>query len=191
MSRLTFAIILLVAGAALFIFGVLPAWEDVSAARLEIRKLIRVNDELQAIAKTRDELTEQYNSISQSDLVRLSAVLPQGLDSAQFLRDMEALATRHGLFLKSLDFIKQPTTVTVSASIQLPATRLYAPANVSFNVRGTYESLRAFLVDLEKMIRITDISDITFTAQAAVPKEGVIGPALFEYALKGAIYSSR
>ena len=191
MPRLTFAIILLAAAALLFVFGVLPAWNDLGAVRLEIRKLIRVNDELQAIAKTRDELTEQYNAIPQSDLVRISAILPAGFASAQFLRDMEALATRHGLFLKNLDFVKQPAPAAISSSIQLPATRLYAAANVLFNVRGTYESLRAFLVDLEKMIRITDISDITFTAQAAVSKEGAIGPQLFEYALKGVIYSSR
>jgi len=191
MSRFTFAIILSLTAIALFVFGVLPAWSEVSAVRLDVRKLIRVSDELQAIAKTRDELTEQYNVIPQGDLVRLSAVLPQGLASAQFLRDMEALTARHSMFLKNLDFIKQPASGPASVQIQLPAQRLYAPVSVSFSIRGSYESFRAFLVDLEKMIRITDISSIAFTAQTVVPKEGAVGPVFFEYALKGTIYSSR
>lgn len=185
MSRLTFAIILLVASAAILIFGVVPAWKDVSAARLEIRKLIKVNDELQSIAKTRDDLTAQYNSISQSDLTRLSSILPKGLGSAQFLRDMEALATRHGLFLKNLDFVKSAAPTAV-AQIQLPSQRPYASANVSFNVRGTYDSIHSFLIDLEKMIRVIDVSDISFTAQSSVP-----GAQIFEYALKGSVYFSR
>ncbi|MDO8500180.1 MAG: type 4a pilus biogenesis protein PilO [bacterium] len=184
MSRFTIAIISLAAAAAILIFGVLPAWNSVGVARLEIKKLISVNDELQVIAKTRDELTAQYNTIPASDLTRLSSILPQKLSSAQFLRDIEALTTRRGLFLKSLDFVKQPSP-TLSAQIQVSSQRLYIPASVSLNVRGSYDSLRAFLADLEKMIRLTDISDISFTAQSSVP-----GSQVFEYALRGSIYFS-
>lgn len=187
MSRLTFAIILFVAAAGVFIFGILPAWQEVGAMRLEVRELIRVNDELVAIAKKRDELTAQYNAIPQTDLFKLALILPRGLGSAQLLRDLEALATRHGLFLKSLDFVKSaPTSAVAQIQAGVPAQRAYATANMSFNVRGTYDSLRAFLVDLEKMIRVTDISDISFTAQSSVP-----GTQIFEYALKGAVYFSR
>lgn len=186
MTRLTFAIVLLVLASAIFVFGLFPAWSGVQMARAEIQKLIRLNDELQEIARIRDDLTAQYNAIPQSDLNKLSAMLPSGFGSAQFLRDMEALATKYGMFLKNIDFVTKEKTQTTQ--IQLPVQRLVASIDVSFNARGSYESFRSYLKDLEKMARIIDISDISFSGvQLAVEK----GPVLLEYSMKGVTYYLR
>ena len=154
--------------------------------RAEIQKLIRLNDELQEISQTRDQLTAQYNAIPQGDLNKLSAMLPSGFGGAQLLRDMEALATKHGMFLKNIDLVTEAKTQTTQ--IQLPAQRLVAPLDVAFNTRGTYESLKSFLRDLEKVVRIIDLSDISFSGIQSADQKG---PVLFEYSLKGVTYYTK
>lgn len=189
MTRFTFGILLIFTAAGIFISGVLSSWKEISALRVEIGGLIKVNDELQEIAKIRDELTEQYNAIPPSDIAKLSSILPSGPGTAQYLRDIELLATKYGIFLKSIDFIKQERPTT---QIQLPQQRLFTPLGIAFSLKGSYDSLRLFLRDLEKVIRITDISEISFSAQQAA---GAAGQAqqlqALEYALKGTIYHAR
>ena len=186
MPRFSFAIVLLVIAAAVFFFGLFPAWQGVQAVRAEIQKLIRLNDELQEIAQIRDQLTAQYNAIPQSDVNKLSAMLPSGFGGAQFLRDMEALATKHGMFLKNIDLVTEAKPQTTQ--IQLPSQSLVAPLDVAFGMRGNYESLRSFLRDLEKMVRIVDLSNISFSGIQSVDQKG---PVLFEYSLKGVTYYSK
>ena len=186
MPRFAFVIVLIGLVAAVLVFGLLPAWSGVQTVRPEIKKLIRLNDELQEVARIRDELTVQYNAIPQGDLNKLSTMLPSGFGSAQFLRDMEALATKHGMFLKNIEFVTKEKTQTTQ--IQFPAQRLVASIDVSFNTRGSYESFRSYLKDLEKMVRIIDISDLSFSGVQLAEQKG---PVLLEYSMKGVTYYLR
>lgn len=181
MSRSIFSILLLFIAAGAFVFGVIPAWNEMGALRKEIQGSINLNDELQEIALARDELTAQYNAIPQANLQKLSSVLPSGLATSQFLRDMEALANRHGMFLKSIDFVRREERP--DSRILLPSQQASVPVNVSLAVKGQYASFRSFLNDLEKMIRITDVSDVSFGAPSG---EGA--SALLEISIKGSIY---
>lgn len=184
MARLTFAILLLITAAALFFFGVVSAWQDVRALQAEVNQFEAVNTELETIQQKRDQLTEDYNTISAEDLSKLSLMLPADFGTSQFLLDMEALAGQRAVFLKNIDFLKAEKPG--GAQIQLPSQRLYAPIGLSFTMRGTYESLRAFLRDLENMVRVTDISEISFTAGQTAG-----AGAVFDYALRGTTYYLR
>lgn len=185
MSRLTLAIIFLLIAGAAFFFGVASEWEKVRSLRREIAGLIRINDELQEIAATRERLTNEYNSIPRGNFAKLSEILPPRLATAQYLGDIETLAARHGVFLKSIDFVKE--TKPVTGQIRLPVGRFSNAVNVSLSLRGSYESFRALLRDLEKLVRITDVSEISFGAQAVAAQQS----PLLEYSLKGSIYYAK
>lgn len=185
MTRITFGVIFILVSAAVFFSAILPTWQKVSNLRAEIAGLVRLNDELQEIASARDELTAQYNAITQADLNKLSAMIPSGLGSAQLIRDMEALASRHGIFLRNIEFVsqeKQPTT-----QIQLLARRQVIPVDLSFKMFGSYEALRSFVRDLEKMTRVVDINDVSFGTR----QQADAGKGLLEFSLAGTTYYSK
>ncbi|MBI2639797.1 MAG: type 4a pilus biogenesis protein PilO [Candidatus Sungbacteria bacterium] len=184
MTRFVFSIIFLFISVVVFFSGVFPAWQKVTDLQVEIAEFTALNDELQDIAGVRDELMGQYNSISQTDLNKLSAMVPRGLGSAQFVRDIEALAKRHGMFLRSIDFVSQEKPTT--SQLKLPTERQVIPVDVSLKMLGSYESFGAFLRDLEKTVRIVDVADISFGTRQQDAREGPL-----EFSLNAATYYSR
>lgn len=184
MARITFALLLLAAAGAVFFFGVAPTWQSVRALQADVNDSLSVRDELLSIQQKRDDLTQSYNQISSEDLAKLSSILPAGFGTSQFLREMEVLAGNRSMFVKNIDFLKADKPA--SGPIQLSSQRLYAPIGISFGVRGTYESFRSFLRDMENMVRVTDIAEISFTASA-----GTGGSPVLDYAMKGTIYYLR
>lgn len=187
MMRPTIALLSFLAAGGIIAFGIFPLRNEIRDARAEIDGLIREYDELQEIAGVRSKLTAEYNAIPSQDLSRLSSMLPSGFATGQYLKDIEALSARHGLFLQSIDFVRkdQPS----SSAVRLPSQQRFTPLEVSFTVRGPYEIFRLFLVDLEKLVRITDVTNISFVAQpfSEIPESKAASP-LFEYALRGLIY---
>jgi len=183
MTRIALSIIFLFTSAAVFFVGIVPAWQGVGDIRSEIAGLSALNDELQDISGVRDELMAQYNSISQTDLNKLSFMVPRGFGSAQFVREIESLAKRHGMFLRSIDFVSKDKSA--GTQIKIPEKRQVTTIDVSLKMLGSYESFSLFLRDLEKMVRIVDITDISFGTRQTDPK------APLEFSLSGTTYYSR
>lgn len=187
MIRFVIALLSFIAAGGIIAFGVFPLWNEIGSAREEVAGLIREYDELQEISEARSKLTAEYNAIPAQDLSRLDDILPSGFETGQYLKDIEALSAQHGLFLQNIDFVRkdQPS----SSAVRLSSQQRFTSLEVAFRVRGPYNLFRLFLADLEKLIRITDVTSISFAAQtlAGVPGSEAVSPS-FEYALRGLIY---
>ena len=178
MSRLTIGIILLFTTAVIVFLLIVPQWKEVGATRTEIARLQALNDELTKLAEQRDLLTREYNAISESDLTKLHGIVPRGQDTGTALVDFESLTAKNGLFLSRIDFSGEATQ---KGGLVPSEARLVTPMPVSLAVRANYGSLRAFLGDLENMLRIFDVSDISFGGGQATSDQ-------FEISLKGKMY---
>lgn len=177
MSRLIIAIILLVITAAIAVFVIRPQWDKITALRQSLRELGAFNDELNRLAVRRDELTNEYNQISEADLVKLSLIAPADRRAASVLIDLETLALKSGVAIDQVDFLAGEKTST--QGLTLPSSQLFGAIPVTLNLRGSYETFRGFLTALERNLRLIDVDEIAITSSQG--KEAPI-------TLKGTIY---
>lgn len=177
MSRFSVAVILLVITAAIAFFVIVPRWQAVQEARSTVAELQTFHDQLVALAARRDELTRQYNQIPEDDLTRLHAMVPAGRDTAAFLVDLEAIAQHAAVSIDQVDFASADKS---TGALPKSEARDYAVIPVGLSLHGSYENFRAFLNELERDQRLTDVGEINFSAAAA----GQSSPAV----LRGAIY---
>ena len=155
---------------------IMPHWRAIGSSRQEITRLQSLHEELNQLAERRDELTRAYNAIPEADLVKLTAIVPRDPASASVLADFEALTRKHGLVLERVEFLAGDRTAT---TLGIPSARLYRTLPVAMNLRGSYESFRAFLTGLEQNLRLFDATEINFTGTQA---------AQFSVTLKGVMY---
>lgn len=178
MSRFTIGIVLLFTTLALVFLLIVPQWGKIGATRSEITRLQTLNDELTKLAERRDLLTREYNAISEDDLTKLGSIVPRGPDTGTALVDFESLSAKNGLYLSRIDFSGEAMP---KGGLVPSESRLAISMPVSLAVRGNYSSLRSFLRDLEYMLRIFDVSDISFGG-------GQMTTDQTEVSLKGKMY---
>ena len=143
-----------------------PMYKDIEVLRSDRDSLNSDLESLRELAKVRDELLIQYNTISRSDHERLNKMFPREVASDQLMVEINQLASQNGLLFKGIDIAevaafsanrgRTPEQTTILNGVQSP--------QLSFNVSGTYQGFRLFLEDLESHIRITDMMGISFGA---------------------------
>lgn|SRR3989344_1643678 len=141
--------------------GALNATEPLTQKRTELEEAL---DNAKRIQTVRETLQERYNSFSSTDLARLQKMVPSHVDNVRLVIDINGMAKAYGMSLKdieigqTLDPIENPAAGTIIGD---------GPEylDVRFGVTGSYESLKLFLSDLGRSLRIVDITDLTFTAR--------------------------
>lgn len=116
---------------------------------------------------TRDALLSKRNTFSQDDIDRLQRALPDNVDNIRLIIDINNIASRHGLSLKSVavgdvsDSAASRSAVAVGNSGSP-----IGSVTVNFTVTADYGSFLAFLHDLEHSLRIVDVESISFKSSS-------------------------
>lgn len=172
MSRISVTIILLALSGLVIYFGDMRQWRVVQESRKEILRLQNVSDELVRLEKKRDELTEQYNAISQEDLDKLDNIAPPTIQTSATLADFENIAVKNGVFIQSIDFSGNRGG---AASANIAESSVYKAVPLSISTAGQYESLVKFLKDLERNLRLVDINEIGLGGGTSASQPGASG----------------
>jgi Tfp pilus assembly protein PilO len=165
--------------AALFLavwFGILPVWSEISTVRAEIKsKEGTVNLERQVI--------EKLNSINQvldsqkSSVERLEQAIPTTESKPELLSIMENLASQNGLSLKGVNIEVAPEdTAAAKRSARTPDSISLKKIIIDISASGSYSSFKSWLDAVEKNLRITDISKITFKIPEKKSDTGAFEP---------------
>ena len=124
----------------------------------------RYQDVLQSasdIIELRDRLLITYEALSEADIERINKILPDNNDTVRLAFDLDGMASRYGIAIKNIE-----TTAGASGgrnTIVLPEyTDAYEKATVSFSFVSNYDNFMRLLADLEKNLRIMDISITSF-----------------------------
>jgi hypothetical protein len=119
------------------------------------------------IKEARDNLLSSYEAIPQTEKDRLAKALPDTVDAVGLARDLDTIASRYGLTISGVEVT---TGATGGATAVLPEYALpYDKATISFSVATDYATFTKFLADLEKSLRIMDVSSLSFD----VDEEGI------------------
>ncbi len=130
--------------------------------------------ELQDIMTSRDRLQAEYRAIPEADITKLNQILPEGPEIGDLLSVYETLAKRNGLSLISIDFSGGAQARAGGAQAARPATASnqkivkvlsggVTPLPVVQSLQGSYDAFRRYLRDIEFLLNVTDITDISFS----------------------------
>lgn len=175
MAGLLIPIIMVVIAAGLFFGYVAPAYDDVQVQRAEVAQYTDALARFDELKKLRDQLSADYQRFSASDMDKLLAVLPDNLDNIRFALDLDTLAGKHAIRILTLAIgaeDDESTAIVKSGTKSADEARMLGTAMLNFEIEGTYKNLVAFLRDLERNLRLVDITDLAF--EEAKDKETAI-----------------
>lgn len=171
------SIILIVAAGFLFFAFTNPRFVGIKVLRAEEQTYDEALDRSKELISLRDALLSRYNSIPSDDLKKINSIIPDAVDSVRLIIEINAIAARHKLTLSDISVGQLDGGSTDSRDIPGrlgPASSAYGTASLSFEVVARYETFRAFIADLERNLRLVDLSTITFS-------EASVGTGLTTY----------
>lgn len=159
------ATILLLLSIGIFYTFTSTQYQEVKNLQTLANEYKKVLDEASAIVELRDTLLATYSSIPKSEIDRLNKVLPENVDTVQLALDLDGIASRYGVSIRSVKTSTGATSGDQSLIVLSENAPTYEKANVSFNFISSYENFKRILADVERSLRIMDIKSITFQAQ--------------------------
>jgi Tfp pilus assembly protein PilO len=119
-------------------------------------------DAANTFSKKENVLSKQRAGISQNDLDRLNAYLPDGVNNVQLILDLDGLAARSGMTLSSFD-VKAGDSSSADASA-LQSANPVDSLMLSVTATGSYTQFRTFLAGIEQSLRPMDITAVSIAS---------------------------
>lgn len=122
-------------------------------------------DQAKKVREVREKLISSAANISSLEKDRLTRMLPDTVDTVRLTTDITSIASRYGILIKKIDAKPEE-----KASSQLLAASPFATAQkiehfkalpIAFTLTTSYENFSRFLADLEKSLRIIDVTSIS------------------------------
>lgn len=163
MSLIT-PIILIIASVGIFYGYINPHYKGENVP-VNIKKLIQerkkyaeaLNNSNELIS-VRNDLVEKVNMILPDDLERLKKLLPNHIDNARLIIDIDGIASRYDLKIRNLNISSESENQEVLG----PDNNPYGTLNFKFRVTAPYDKFKAFIKDLEESLRVVDIVGVSF-----------------------------
>jgi Tfp pilus assembly protein PilO len=159
MKQIILSVIFLLSAIGLFFGVTTKVLDKISALGAERASLQDVLTRFKDISKAKNDLIDAYNSVSEENITRFNKVVPANASEGDLLVAFERMSKSNGLLLKTIEIkpvAKQDTGILIVQEDQ------YDTVAISATLDGSYDSLKSFLGDLEKSLRVTDISSFSF-----------------------------
>jgi len=175
MFRLIISIILISIAVTGFFAFTKPLFNDISALREQMASYDDALNNSKMLENERDLLTKKYNSFDPENIAKLSKLLPDNVDNIRLILEIEKIATPYGMVLKDIKYNVESTNNTTARTAEngevggIPMPRQeYGTLDFSFSTQGTYGNFINFMRDLEKNLRIMDITSIDFSSNVGI-----------------------
>ncbi len=156
-----------------------PIYSEAKTTKVDVDKLKDAKTKLEAAITKKDKLATTFNSLDPADIDRLEKLMPDNLDNIKLIIDVDRTAKQYGMILNAVKFdVDQQKTsiVTGSATSQtgtpvkdnkaaLESKKDYNTFSLTMTMTGTFANFTKLVNDMEKNLRIIDITSINFDAQ--------------------------
>lgn len=165
------SIVLILASIGLFFGYIDPTYSSVSSPsasekELSIKELIaKKADYDRALTNSRDyqeekqRLLDKYNKIPRANIEKLEKLLPNNIDNVRLVIDIDEIAKNYGMRIRNF----AADAAGKSEVVGRDATP-YGTLTLSFSTTASYNTFLAFIRDLERSLRIIDVTSIQFAA---------------------------
>lgn len=188
MFRFILPIILITAAIAGFFILISPLYNDISLKKGQIASYDEALNNSKALEAERDKLTQKYNSFDPENLTKLQKLLPDNVDNIRLILEIEKIASPYGMVLKDVKYdatskndVLVPTT---GQEIEKFSRKDYGIWDLEFSTQGTYINFINFIKELEKNLRIVDISSIQFSSSVTTLGLNPSLPEAYKYNFK-------
>lgn len=171
MNRALFPFILVILAVGLFVFYTDDAYQRTKGLNTELAQYNNALDQSEQVLELRDQLLERRNALPQDAVSRLQLLLPDNIDNIRLIIDINDIASRYHMIVESISLGSHETSNSPSNSVQGDSGGVVGPGSLAvgsvtlgFTVDASYENFLAFLHDLERSLRLVDITNITFTS---------------------------
>ena len=174
MTRFVMPVILIGISITIFFVFTSPLYNDVSARPAEVDSYNEALNNSKALENERDKLTAKLNAINPDNLIKLTKLLPENVDNIRLILEIEKIASPYGMVLKdvkySTDTPETDETAAAGNAVQggggtPPPPKDYGAFDLEFSVSGPYNNFINFTKDLERNLRIVDITSIEFSSE--------------------------
>lgn len=160
MSKRAFIFLLLVLASVMVIWQLFwPAYLSVSESRAQVALWESSLDDTENLSKKLQLLKTKFESMDKETQL-IADALPKEEEIPSLLVQLEALSSRNGLILNSVNFIKEEKKTGATQASTLPAGAKSLTLEVSMS--GSYASLKNFLKSAESSLRLMDVSRVVF-----------------------------
>jgi Tfp pilus assembly protein PilO len=156
----SFILILLAIG--LFYIFTSGQYQEVKTLQALANQYTNVLQNVSAITALRDNLSVTYSNFSPTEIEQVGKVLPDGIDTVRLALDLDAMASKYGIAIKS---VKVNESVNKDASlIVLPeeTSQTYNRAIIFVSFVARYQDFKYFLADIESSLRIMNVQSVSF-----------------------------
>ena len=142
--------------------------------RLEYTKLSEVKienekrlEDVKTLEKEFAVLQEKYKKISNEEKEKLNKVLPETVDNVRLILDINNIADNYGIVIRNINVSggpigeEQENTQNTKRSTTENNNTAYGVISLGFSVVATYDVFKSFMQDLEKSLRVVDITDFS------------------------------
>ncbi|MEK7208647.1 MAG: hypothetical protein AAB677_00085 [Patescibacteria group bacterium] len=153
--------------AVTFFYFTTPILQAIDTLKIQQKNLSVVLDNATEFKKQQDKLIDRDNQIDPADKKNLNEFLPNNIDNVRLIIDINNIAKKSGLIVRNPNIVKAeakegepPPSTDATAGVKTTD----PSAAISFSVSASYETLKLFLSDLARSLRLVDIESLSFTA---------------------------
>jgi Tfp pilus assembly protein PilO len=151
-----------------------PIYKDISDLKTTQVTYNNALDNSKSLEVARNKLTEEYNKITLDNLDRIRKLLPDNVDNIRLILEIEKIAFPYGMALKDVRYNSAPAdsatdkAKTGGRSGGDTRSQKYGSWDLEFSVSTNYTNFLNFTKDLEKNLRIVDITSLQFDSAGSL-----------------------
>ncbi len=182
------AVLFVIASVGLYFGYTSDAITHIKDLRSQVTSQDVAFDHTRQITKKKQELIEKRNSISADDQARLSHLIPDSVDTVRLISEVNRIAAQNGVEVKSLD-IKGGDASRAGKPIG-PDDSPVGAVQIDLAVNSTYPRFFNLMNDLERSLRIMDITSVNVVAAPSSAGSGARTPntGVYQYTISAKTY---
>jgi hypothetical protein len=154
--------VFIIAAIGLFVVFTNPTYQASKDLQTQVASYDDALNKSQELRSVRDQLLSKRNTFSPDDVQKVTAMLPDNVDNIRLIIDINNIASRHNLALKNV----QLGTVGAGTHVSTGPANSVGSVDIGFTVNASYDTMLAFLQDLEHSLRLIDVEKLAFNASA-------------------------
>ncbi len=165
MFKTIISVVCFVAAGAIFFLYTQPTYDAVKQSSAQISQYDEALSKAAELQQLKQSLLSKYNTFNPSDIERLQKLLPDHVDNVRLILDVDSVAGRHSMAIQNVVVSSSQSAKTSQTAIGTVSSsrQKYDSLTIKFTTQGTYESFRAFLEDMQRSLRIADLTSLTMT----------------------------
>ena len=173
-----------------FLTFVTPAYNEVQALRAQVRAYDDALNNSKTLENERDKLVTKLNNITPVNRDKIQKMLPDGVDNIRLILEIEKIASIYGMSLKNVKYedekkAEEGEPEVVQAGVDVgDLNKEYGIWNLEFSVEGPYSNFINFTRDMEKNLRLVDVSSVEFSSLTSSSSKSTNDSYIYTFKIK-------